>query len=270
MDFAYICPTAFIQKFSTQGDFIFVLSHLIDLEEENKYEREVRKTRLPVMLDNGLFENLKPEPIETLIRKAVKLKAFAFWSPDYLFDAEKTKEQIDKTFEKMIDYDLVEWQRFRPKNKIKLGAVVQANNKREWIEQFEDFYKDERIDIIGLSILSIPHCFEKRQDGIRGITSSRISCIAELNYLGFKGKDCHLLGLGESYADVRFATVCAPYIKSNDSSSCFTTGLKRKTYTDDMKIPGGKSKKKLNFELKHITPRQKECIQENIKKVKKL
>jgi hypothetical protein len=256
MQFSFIVPTKHINSLGIKSDFILALSHLIDLEKENEYEKNIKATKLLVMLDNGVFERHKPEALDALIDKAVKIRAFVFYSPDYLYDARKTEEQIDITYEKMKEKNLL--------GKIRLGAVVQGNNREEWIEQYVAFTQDERISIIGLSILSIPHAYKLP------ITKARVACLKDLVKLSVKHKYCHLLGLGDSYDDVKFAIKYCPWVKSNDTSSCFMSGLKGKAYTNDMRVPGGKIKEKMNFNLKQLSPLQKAIIEDNIRKVKEL
>lgn len=256
MQLCFICPIQYIRSFGAKGDFTLALSHLIDLKKQNEYEKAIKEIDLPILLDNGLFENHSPEPVDSLIKKAIRINAFAFFSPDYLYDSKKTKAQIDETYNSMKEKKII--------RQIKMGAIVQADNKKDWIKQYKDFTNDKRISIIGLSILSIPKCFGG------SITESRIKCINTISKLKIKHKQNHLLGLGEAYEDLKLAKRIAPFIKSNDSSSCFMTGLNEIKYNNDLTIPGGKIKEKVDFNLKSITPRQMECIYVNIKKVKKL
>lgn len=256
MKMSFISPTKYIKEFQSQGDFILALSHLIDHDKENDYEKAIKETKLPILLDNGAFENSHPEGIDSLIRKARKIKAEKFFAPDHLFNSKATKDAVN------ITIDILKT--LQQRKHFKVGAVVQADNPKDWIDQYVDFTENSEIDFIGLSILSIPKSWGK------SITESRIECFKELIKLNIEHKSCHMLGLGENYEDIKFAIKNCPWIESNDTSSCFMTGLNKIKYDKDLIIPGGKIKEKMNFNLSKLTQKQKECIQYNIDLVKKL
>jgi hypothetical protein len=263
LQLSFITPTTHIKEFGSQSDFILALAHLIDLNKENDYEKAIKETNLPLWLDNSLFEHEKPEPLDQVLDKAIKIGAHMFFSPDYLYDAKKTKDQIDVTYDLMLKKGLIEGYRDIYENKILLGAVVQADNKEEWIKQYIDFTNDGRINIIGLSILSIPKSFGG------SITESRIKCLKELLKLDLKHKKVHLLGIGDSYKDVLFAKENCDFVESNDSSCPFQSGLFGKKLTDNLEVPDGKIKEKVNFKLKEINDKQREDIQYNISIIKR-
>lgn len=254
--FSFIVPIKYIRSFGVKGDFTLALSHLIDLKKENEYEKAIKEISLPIWLDNGLFENHSPEELNSLLDKAKKIKATTVFSPDYLYDSKRTKAQIDETYNLMKEKGVI--------SKMRLGVIVQAENRKDWLQQYIDFTNDNRVNLIGLSILSIPFAYKLP------ITEARIACIKDLLELKIKHKFCHLLGLGSSYDDIKFAMRFAPFIVSNDSSSCFQTGLKELYYDDEMQIPGGKIEEKIDFDLKGITSKQMHYIYTNIKKVREL
>lgn len=256
MKMSFISPIKYIKEFQSQGDFILALSHLIDHDKENRYEKAIKETNLPILLDNGAFENEYPEGIDSLIRKARKIKARRFFAPDHLYRSKATKDAVKITID--ILKNLKERECFE------VGAVVQADNPKDWIDQYIEFTENPEIDFIGLSILSIPKSWKK------SITESRVECFKELVKLKIKHKPCHMLGLGESYEDIKFAIKNCPWIESNDTSSCFMTGLNEIKYNKDLTIPGGKIKEKMDFNLSKLTQKQKECIQYNIDLIKKL
>lgn len=270
MQISFITPTSHIKEFGSQSDFILALSHLINHSEMSnaamptnpEYEKEIIATGLPILLDNGLFENGIPELIDSLIDKAIKIKAFGFFAPDYLYNSEKTKEQLYRAFDKMIEKELVSGYRNIFDKKMMLGAVVQGSTKEEWLKQYVDFCNMDEVDIVGWSILSIPKCFSG------SITEARIECMKEVLKLDVKQKRGHLLGIGESYADVLFAKQNCPFIQSNDSSCAFQSGLFGKRLTNNLEVPEGKVKEKVQFDLKNITEEQRQNIQHNINLIK--
>ena len=142
MRLAFITPTAFVEKFGSQGDFTLALSHLMDLKEVNEYEKAITKVGLPILCDNGLFENHVPESLETLIKKAERIGATHFFAPDILYSSEGTQLELDKAI------------LAAEKSPVKVAAVVQASNVQDYMSQLLDFNNNPKVDLIGLSILS--------------------------------------------------------------------------------------------------------------------
>ena len=149
MKLSFITPTKYIKDYQGQGDFILALSHLMDRSKVNEYEKNIVATGLPIILDNGLFENHNPEGMDSLIIKAKRIKATHFVAPDVLYNKEETKKRLE--IAKYIT------KRFN----IKIMAVPQAETKEEYIEFYKELCKDEDVDMIGLSILAIPYVYKK-------------------------------------------------------------------------------------------------------------
>jgi len=255
---AIITPSKFIKKYGEQGSFHLALAHLIDLKEENEYEKALCKTRKTIFLDNGLFENHTPEPTSSLIKKALKIAAEVVFAPDVLFNPKKTQEELNSFIEEL--------RKQKVRSVFRVAAVPQAKSRTDYINQLLSFNNNKNVDIIGLSILSIPKSYRLP------ITEARIELMKkmiELNKDGVIWKDCHLLGLGDSYKDVLFAKQYCPWVKTNDTSCCFQSGLKGKVLTKKLEVPGGKVKEKVDFELDTLTKKQKDDIQKNISRVKK-
>lgn len=269
LQLSFITPTAYIKDYQSQGDFILALSHLLDQDKENEYERAIKKTNLPIILDNGLFENHFPEGIDFLINKAQKINAHTFFAPDILYNKIETQKALEYT-----TYILKKLNLF---NKIKIAVVVQADNADDYIQQYKDFCQNPAVDLIGLSILSIPRCFGKQGSSKREpyihndneIVESRIECLKELNKLNVQKKS-HLLGLGNSYRDVLFAKENCPWIYSHDSSSAFWNAMQNKKILNNGDIEGGKTKVSVDFNFKNATEKKLKLAQYNINQVKKL
>jgi len=273
MKLSYITPTAYIKNYQSQGNFVLALAHLMNLHESNEYERVILDTELPIILDNGLFENHTPEGIDSLITKGLRIRATHFFAPDHLFDKKRTEEDLNHAI-----YILKQ----RCANSyIKIAAVVQGETEEEWLEQYDKFQEIPEVDLIGLSILSVPRCFgswnnerhtkkDIYQHRDSEITPSRIKLLKKLLERGGNNKKCHLLGLGNSYEDVIFAAQNCPFVISNDTSSAFWNGIQGKKILDDGKIEGGKTEVKVNFNFKDATQEQLNNAQYNINKVKNL
>lgn len=268
MKLAFITPTAFIDEFGNQGDFHLALSHLLERDRVNAYERVLVESKKQIVLDNGLFENHIPEGIDSLIIKAKRLNVEYFFAPDFLYNAEKTFKAYQNTLyilEKM-------------KLKMKLGVVVQASSPSEYFDLYDRFQTEEAVHTIGLSILSVPRCFgsetpkkEVYKHKDEEITQSRIKLLQELKERNNNKKPVHLLGLGSSYEDVLFAKENCPFVVSNDTSCCFQSGyFGHSLIGDSLEVEGGKVKEKVDFKCEEISNEQHLLIQENINKVKNL
>ena len=244
---------------------MLALSHLIDPEYSNEYSqalREWKKSGKQIYLDNGLFENGIPEDTHSLLNKAKHFEVDLVFAPDVLFDAKKTEEELD--------YFYTVKQEIYPE--VKIGYVVQARDPITYLAEFKRANLDDRIDLIGLSILSVPASFNGEVCGFSSendITYCREIAIDFIDkmIMGPK-KDCHLLGLGGSLNDL---VVGQDYdwIKSNDSSSAFVTGYHGMRYHKN-EVPGGKVEEKLDFSITELSGTQEENIIHNISIIKKI
>lgn len=260
MKLAFITPTKFIEEFGSQGDFTLALAHLIDTGSENEYEKAIRRAGLPIILDNGLFENHESVGVLELLSKANGIGAHTVFVPDVLYKKEETAAELDHAIITRNSVGLHE---------IKIGAVPQADNVEDYQEQLLDFNNNPDVSLIGLSILSIPHSYRKEFEG--DITKSRIALLKwmiEKARDGVVWKNCHLLGLGDSYEDVLFAKNNCYWVVSNDTSCAFQSGLFDKELDRDLQVPGGKVQEKVDFNLQQITDRQRSIIRKNITNIK--
>lgn len=252
MKVSFITPTSYIKEYGSQGQFIMALSHLLDIERPNGYEKAVKRTKLPIILDNGVFEKGQPEDMDSLTIKALNLKAWLAYCPDYLYDKEKTEKEIDRAY----PY-------FKERN-IKMGAIVQASKADDYLKLYDKFVEDERISLIGLSYLAIYKSFGG------SVVGARIKLLKEL--LKRKNKDCHLLGASEGYEDMLFAKANCPFVKYHDSSSAFWNAMQGKVLvelmTGSVRVEGGKTKVPVDFNFKSATKEQLELAQKNINLIK--
>jgi len=264
---SFIAPTSLIPQYGNQGDFHLALAHLLGPVNEtpNEYEQALINSGLPIILDNGLFENKESVPVRELMEKAVHLNATHVFAPDVLFDREGTEANIEEAYAVLeeIKADFPECQ-------TKLAAVVQANSADDFLASYLLMADDPRIDLIGLSILSVPHSF-KEISGTDDITINRIICLKRLNKLPIH-KDSHLLGLGDSYEDVAFANEHCPWVVSHDSSSAVWNGVQGKNiHSTSLKVAGGKTKVHVDFAFgDELTEVQVADITHNIEVVKSI
>lgn len=277
MNLAFITPTAYLQKFASQGDVHLALAHLIKYDEQtgwmNEYARFYRRESEQgrrVILDNGLFEGAQPDP-EALIQRARAIKAQVVFAPDVLYDSKGTIKAFKQFIKLKHEEGLV----------CDIAGVPQADNPADWWDCFQFMDLHSECALVGLSILSVPKAFGRVVGSTdTPITSARVHLIRQLyNFSDISGHritPCHLLGLGESYEDIKTANeLMSRDIISNDSSSCFVHGANAVRYEKDGTIPGGKNHTPLDFHLKpesfddEITAREDD-IQHNIDTAKEI
>lgn len=249
MDIAFIAPKKLMGQFSSRGDIQLTLSHLLD---DPEYEIETKKLELPIRLDNGLFENGHPEKIESVIEKAQRIGATHFFAPDVMFNRKKTEANARKAI------------KLAKGTGLKVAAVVQADNSKDFIESYQTFVNMKGIDLIGLSILSIPESFHELTETY-DIMINRRRCLQELNHLE-EHKDSHLLGAGSSYADMRYASLYCPWVVSHDSSSAVWNAIQgHRINPITLEVMGGKTKVPVDFDWnEELTPEMEALIEDNI------
>lgn len=265
MNLAFIVPTFYLQKFATQGDFYLALAHLIDDNGTNAYttfhRREAAKGKR-IVLDNGLFEGAQVDPA-TLVHRAGLVNAQTVCAPDVLYDSKGTIKEFKNFIKLKQEEGLV----------CNIMGIPQASNPANWWECFQFMDMHPECHLIGLSILSIERSFQSVAKGAdkRPITASRVHLIKQLySYSHFSDRritPCHLLGLGESYADIIYAKrLLSRDIVSNDSSSAFVHGLKGQTYDRFGALRCGKDREKLDFDFTWAEESAKSLIEASSKK----
>lgn len=276
IDLAFITPTCYLEKYSKQGDLYLALAHLIDDEGTNDYarfhRREADKGRR-VILDNGLFEGAQVDT-ESLLRRARAINASVVCAPDILYDSAGTVKEFKAFIKAKQDFGL----------HAEVMGIPQASNPDDWWDCFRFMDLSSDCNIIGLSILSVPQSFENvainsglwPEARFERITHSRVYLFRQLlayaSLIDRPVTPCHMLGLGESYADIVYANrVLEGIVVSNDSSSCFIHGKHRVAYGQLGTIPGGKNHEKVDFgQEMDLQLNQKTCIQHNIEVAKSI
>ncbi len=273
MKFSNILPTSLISKYS--GDFCMALANYIDLEKENEYEQEIKKTGLPIVLDNGAFETGTPDGVNNLLLKARRLDPAYVFAPDTLFNAAQTR----------IGFEAYEYKRIESFDHHRVAVVVQANNLEEYLEEFKYYNMDPRVSVIGLSYLAISHSLKYKTKHEIPVTKSaqkkhpfdvfkdpdytkdRIEMLKKIMDLKLdRIKPVHMLGLGRSYEDILFAQKNCPFCRYNDTSTCYMAASKGLLLTEELAVPGGKIRDKINIEDRPSTVVEN-FLKINIKKV---
>jgi hypothetical protein len=171
-------------------------------------------------------------------------------------------------------------------HKFRIGVVVQANNEEDYLAEFKKYNEDPDVAVIGLSYLAISHSIkyktekdipksviEKKKNSWSpfthdNYTQDRIMMLKKIIDLKLpKYKAIHLLGLGESYEDLLFAKDNCPYCRYNDTSTCYMAGRKGISLPNNLVIPGGKIREKINIQ-EELSGMREALVKVNIEKVK--
>lgn len=266
MDLAFITPTSYLEKYATQGDIYLALAHLIDDDGENEYARFHRREALKgrrVILDNGLFEGAQVST-DALLHRARAINASVVCAPDVLYDSAGTIKEFKQFIRAKQEFGLV----------CEVMGIPQADNPAGWWECFRFFDLSKDCDLIGLSILAIPQSFGELVGGRDKITASRMHVIQQLyahtSLLGRRSTPCHMLGLGDSYEDLKLANRLLPSVVSNDTSSAFIHGKHSVRYREDGTWDGGKIREKVDFDEPFSEDLDHKAIQHNLNIAKKV
>ena len=255
---SYIAPTSLIELYSNRGDFHLTLAHLLEKEETTEYEKQILESGKPIYLDNGLFENGESVPLEDLIEHACRLNAVYVFAPDVLYNSEETLKNIEPAYN-LLQKKNKEWG-----TNVKLAAVPQAGSYFDYLQCLMQMNQDEKISLIGLSILSIPKSFEEIL-GVWNVSMSRLLLLRTMLESQVRFKDCHLLGAGSSYVDVSYAAKNCSFVKSHDSSSAIWNGVQEHIIKADGDLDKGKTSVHVDFNFEEaLSEVQMSAIEHNI------
>jgi len=176
---ALISPTEFLNEVQPFSDYHLVLTHkVIHSHKYQDFYRERSKAGDFIILDNSALENkAKSRPLKDVVLAAVLVRPSAVILPDYLFDSDRTLDELENALRSPALRFL---RRVIPD--IKLCAVIQGVDESDWLECF-NILNDSRngIDILGIPMLTT-HLFGSRYEALRRI-SRRIK--KQVHLLGF-------------------------------------------------------------------------------------
>ena len=179
MRVALISPTEFLYQVQPYSDYHLVLTHkVIHSHKYQDFYRERSKAGDFIILDNSALENkAKSRPLKDVVLAAVLVRPSAVILPDYLFDSDRTLDELENALRSPALRFL---RRVIPD--IKLCAVLQGVDESDWLECF-NILNDSRngIDILGIPMLTT-HLFGSRYEALRRI-SRRIK--KQVHLLGF-------------------------------------------------------------------------------------
>lgn len=259
------------------------LANYLDPEKVNAYEKAILAAGLPIVLDNGAFETGHPDGINNLFRKAGRLKAKYVFAPDHLFDAKKTRDSFEiheyikkqthyttptavvvqaSNYEEYLDefikynndprvaviglsYLAISHATHYPTEadvpiKTKSSTVNRTFRSSRWSASSE-MQARKRAEKKALELFDV---FKHTE-----YTKDRVEMLREIALLNLKvRKPVHILGLGESHDDLKEAVKEYPWCLYNDTSTCYMVAKNDSLLGNDLVVPGGKIREKINIE----------------------
>lgn len=193
---------------------LYCLAHLCLPEKNPDYKEYIdffkgkANEGYHVILDNSAAEADLVTP-ETLIALTKEIMPTEVIAPDYLYNESMTLFVLEEFADMMEDENLL--------GKVKLFAVPQGKTVGEYLRCYICMLENTRVDVIGLSKLTVPKCFAELTDS-NAVSVNRRYLIKLLNELDLIKKPIHCLGMrgiSEYYAYKNI-----PLIRSTDS--CYT------------------------------------------------
>lgn len=232
MKLSIITPEGNLEDFAPLGDMHLLIANFI--EPKSKYTKFYKERNEYIILDTGAFETGVSMPTEELIKRAVLVQADEVASPDVVYNWKETYHNAIDFVDATADYTF------------RRMAIPQASNIKDWFRCLEHLMGIDGVDVIGLSILSIPQCF-KKETGVDTIMENRLLCtqMMEREGLFFDEYEYHLLGLGNPLELMYQKQI--KHIRSCDTSGPVVHGMHGVRYDPYLGLIQPKIKEKLDF-----------------------
>jgi hypothetical protein len=215
--FCFITPTAYLPKYASQSKMHLVLAHLVDTDPV--YAEFYAHSKVPKIMDNGAFELGESYAPEKLIELGRKCKADAIVLPDYPgCPGQKT---IEAGFKLMYDVKKAGFKTmFVPQSEI--------GDTEDWIQTYKWAAANPEIDIIGMSILSMPNALPQIERSFARVVLTQM--LIDRGLFNFD-KHHHYLGLNAGPALEIPSLLRMKALDSNDSSGPVWAGICGQEYT---------------------------------------
>lgn len=185
IDIAVIAATAHLESLSACGTIDMALTHLVlDQPSYAAYFRARGQRGVTVLLDNSAYELQETAgaglDADLVLRAAERIGAHVVVCQDVLFDGPATVEATRRFLRAARQTPCSVRPRFM--------GVPQGRTRTEWLRCYDELAAMPGIDVIGLSKLSVPRCFNAP------VAEARLACVARLLAHHFPGPPFHLLG----------------------------------------------------------------------------
>lgn len=164
---ALICPTQFLEQAQSFSDFHLILTHKVIYDRKYcEFYAQRSKAGDFVILDNSAAEkNARSLPLKNIVLAAVLTKPSVVILPDYLFDSDKTLDELENA---LSSPQLRFMRRVLPK--VKLCAVIQGVDVDDWLECFDILNSSRNgIDILGVPMVTT-QLFGSRYKALKAIS----------------------------------------------------------------------------------------------------
>lgn len=179
MKVALISPTKFLDVVQPFSDFHLALTHKVIFDHRyQEFYRECSERGDYIVLDNSAAENKgRSVPLKDVVLAAVLIKPKVIVFPDYLFDSDRTLDELENAFKSPQIRFL---RRVLPN--IKFCAVVQGVDQADWLECFNILNDVNN----GIDFLGIPKVTGQK-------FGSRVNALEHIKKR--IKKPCHLFGV---------------------------------------------------------------------------
>lgn len=210
MKFCVIPPLANLQLMN-QGQMIFALAQLyLRHEEYSDFINKKREEGWFIIFDNGTGDHDLIED-DILLELVDVLRPNEVVVPDILFDMKATIDHCKSFVDKMDERGLL--------GKVDIFFCPQGNTQEEWLQSYQFALDNDYIKTIGLSKLSVPHCWLKEgYNKDQNVMEGRHKCFDFLVENDLLKKPIHCLGAGNPIEFKHYNK--HPLMRSTDS--CFS------------------------------------------------
>lgn len=189
----YFCPIPPINHLELmtlgKGSTVMGLAQLVLRHPQYAmFLRTLRQRNHTIILDQGAAEN-EQVTYDEFNQAIERVRPHIVIFPDVLFNARQTLQAMSNYYTQTVHTE-------------KFLGVPQGATAEEWLECYKVMLSDDRVHIIGLSKIAIPHCF-----GEEDIAIARNQAVRLLQSEGLLLKPIHLLGMGaprelDAYQDI--------------------------------------------------------------------
>ena len=179
MRVALVSPTNLLSEVQPFSDYHLVLTHKVIFSHKyQKFYKECSKRGDFIILDNSAVEKKgRSVPLKDVVLAAVLIKPSVVVLPDYLFDSDRTLDELENA---LRSPQLRFLRRVIPD--IKLCAVVQGVDESDWLECFSILNDPKN----GIDHLGIPKITGQ-------VFGSRLNALERIKKR--VKKPCHLFGV---------------------------------------------------------------------------
>ena len=271
IQFAHICPTAYLSTYAKYNTAHLILAHLVEEDEQYRDFYKNLNDGNPKIMDNSAFEMWKQNkpmyPADKLLEMGKACNAQYIVMSDYPGESwEKTK---DAAIQLIPQFKEGGFKTFY----VPQGPIGMVDDLLESIQWALD---NKNIDLIGMSILSCPNAFGVERDNklqrylSRYEVFRRLADIVPMDDRTYKRFHC--LGMVDGPNEISLLQKFRHMIFSWDSSAAIWAGINDISFDESPTgLVDGKFEKEVDFGYKRkLTYNQESDIIHNINYINKL